>query len=273
LKKSTLEIVCMDGAPHKIGIKFLADVDKACRASAAFRAKEDATGGNAFSAASANASARAISVPFTILDPGLGQAFAQSVETYVDTKAFAAHELITATTDGTRVYPLVIRLECVGDEDDGEGGNSLLRRTHTLNDLPAHPVGGLAANQRWSQSQTTYVELTATPAPSGRGAVTYAAHVLKQKIWVHGASYELQEIYGIDACTPGATNSGDDDGKECVICLSEPRTTTVLPCRHLCMCADCAHTLRSQPSGNVCPICRNPCESLLEIKVASSSGV
>ena len=117
----------------------------------------------------------------------------------------------------------------------------------------------------------------------------WAAHVLKQKIWVHGSSYELQEIYGIDACAAGAPASSStdpssstadpsstaafaaaDEGKECVICLCEPRDTTVLPCRHLCMCADCARQLRAQPSGNVCPICRNPCESLLEIKVVST---
>lgn len=27
---------------------------------------------------------------------------------------------------------------------------------------------------------------------------------------------------------------------ECVICLSEARTTVVLPCRHMCLCNDCA---------------------------------
>jgi hypothetical protein len=140
----------------------------------------------------------------------------------------------------------------------------------------------LAPLQRWAQSQTTYVELRRNAAADA----PWAAHVLKQKIWVQGSSYELQEIYGIDACAAGAPASSStdpssstadpsstaaaDEGKECVICLCEPRDTTVLPCRHLCMCADCARQLRAQPSGNVCPICRNPCESLLEIKVVST---
>lgn len=63
---------------------------------------------------------------------------------------------------------------------------------------------------------------------------------------------------------------GDDDaGRECVICLSELRDTTVLPCRHMCMCNKCARMLREK--SNNCPICRKPVESLLEIKVAKRS--
>ncbi|KAG6403751.1 hypothetical protein SASPL_135982 [Salvia splendens] len=58
----------------------------------------------------------------------------------------------------------------------------------------------------------------------------------------------------------------NDPGKECVICLSEPRDTTVLPCRHMCMCSECAKVPRFQT--NRCPICRQqPVERLLEIKV------
>lgn len=51
--------------------------------------------------------------------------------------------------------------------------------------------------------------------------------------------------------------------RECVVCMSEPRTTTVLPCRHLCVCAPCAELMRVQT--NKCPICRAPVTSLLSI--------
>ena len=54
--------------------------------------------------------------------------------------------------------------------------------------------------------------------------------------------------------------------EQCVICMSEPRDTAVLPCRHMCMCADCAKALREQT--NKCPICRRQVESLLKIVVA-----
>lgn len=43
-------------------------------------------------------------------------------------------------------------------------------------------------------------------------------------------------------------------GAECVICLSEPRDTTVLPCRHMCMCGDCAQQL--SVTTKKCPVCR-----------------
>ncbi len=75
----------------------------------------------------------------------------------------------------------------------------------------------------------------------------------------------------------GAEESGFDDvdGNECVICMSAPRDTTALPCRHMCMCHGCASALKTQT--NKCPICRNEIESLLHIKInarpaAASTG-
>ncbi|RLN31488.1 hypothetical protein BBJ28_00025769, partial [Nothophytophthora sp. Chile5] len=55
------------------------------------------------------------------------------------------------------------------------------------------------------------------------------------------------------------------EGAECIICLSEPRNTTVLPCRHMCLCSACAETLRK--SSSTCPICRTQVEALLQIRV------
>ena len=56
-----------------------------------------------------------------------------------------------------------------------------------------------------------------------------------------------------------------DSGSECVICMTNRKDTTVLPCRHMCMCSECADALRHRT--NKCPICRNPIESLLHIKM------
>lgn len=64
---------------------------------------------------------------------------------------------------------------------------------------------------------------------------------------------------------PVATTEDDVDGRECVICLSNERDTTVLPCRHMCMCQECASALKTQT--NKCPICRMEIESLLHIKI------
>jgi E3 ubiquitin-protein ligase MGRN1 len=116
--------------------------------------------------------------------------------------------------------------------------------------------------------------------------------VLKQKIWARGVSYELQEIYGMDGgaasrsdagsgpqnggaqAAHDAGSGGDGDGNsaggvaaqgvhgsaaaaaaaECVICMSAERDTTVLPCRHMCLCRECALALKTR--SNTCPICR-----------------
>ena len=110
------------------------------------------------------------------------------------------------------------------------------------------------------QSQTTF----ATFKSNGDGTLSLA--VLKQKIQVQGNAYELQEIYGIE---PGQNDA--ENSKECVICMSAPKDTTVLPCRHMCMCSDCAKVLRYQT--NKCPICRCPVESLLQIKVTSGESM
>jgi hypothetical protein len=60
----------------------------------------------------------------------------------------------------------------------------------------------------------------------------YQVRVVCQILWVNGTRYELQEIYGIGNSMEGDADA-NDPGKECVICLSEPRDTTVLPCRHM----------------------------------------
>ncbi|KAH0953474.1 hypothetical protein HN011_008653 [Eciton burchellii] len=99
---------------------------------------------------------------------------------------------------------------------------------------------------------------------------TYVLKALKQKLYVDGLCYLLQEIYGIEnknaenAKQPGSDEDTEDNGSECVICMSEVRDTLILPCRHLCLCNSCADSLRYQ--ANNCPICRAPFRALLQIK-------
>lgn len=50
----------------------------------------------------------------------------------------------------------------------------------------------------WVQSQTTFAQLS--KEEEGK----FAVRPLKQKIWVEGVSYELQEIYGIEHATAAA---------------------------------------------------------------------
>ena len=66
-----------------------------------------------------------------------------------------------------------------------------------------------APQRSWVQSQTTF----ATLAKDEEGH--WMPRVIKQKIWVDGTSYELQEIYGIENSSAG--RSGDTE-KQVSVC-------------------------------------------------------
>ncbi|RZF45308.1 hypothetical protein LSTR_LSTR011124 [Laodelphax striatellus] len=105
---------------------------------------------------------------------------------------------------------------------------------------------------------------------------TYVLKTLKQKLFVDGLCYLLQEIYGIENKTneiiKGGSSDDDtqDNGSECVICICEVRDTLILPCRHLCLCNSCADSLRYQASS--CPICRAPFRALLQIRALQKAA-
>ncbi|XP_054729823.1 E3 ubiquitin-protein ligase MGRN1 [Anastrepha obliqua] len=123
-------------------------------------------------------------------------------------------------------------------------------------------------NEDCRQSHTTICVIDHHPETS-----SYVLRALKQKIFVDGLCYLLQEIYGIENKAVNKSSIDeeiDDHGSECVICMSETRDTLILPCRHLCLCNSCADSLRYQ--ANNCPICRAPFRALLQIR-AVQKGV
>ena len=79
-------------------------------------------------------------------------------------------------------------------------------------------------SDRSPTSSNTNSQITQTMFEKEKGE--FRVKVVKQILWVNGMRYELQEIYGI-------RNSTENDQGKCVICLSEPRDTIVLPCRHM----------------------------------------
>lgn len=174
--------------------------------------------------------------PVTIsFKDGLGQKFKQPAGTGIDFSLFEEFELIKEGE--TEVYPLAVKAEACPIEKQGSTEN----------------ISMVTPNSQITQAVFEKKE-------NGE----YQVRVVKQFLWVNGTKYELQEIYGIGNSVDGDFD-GNDPGKECVICLSELRDTTVLPCRHMCLCSECAKVLRYQT--NRCPICRQPVDRLLEIKV------
>ncbi|KAJ3302170.1 hypothetical protein HDV03_005276 [Kappamyces sp. JEL0829] len=99
-------------------------------------------------------------------------------------------------------------------------------------------------------------------------------HYSKQLLIIDGMSFVLQDIFGF-AETQSTPNHMSQ--KECVVCMADVKNTLVLPCRHLCLCTECAELLRNQgrtPQGQPsrqgppkCPICRQVFHSLISISL------
>lgn len=57
----------------------------------------------------------------------------------------------------------------------------------------------------------------------------------------------------------------EGEGKECLICLSEPRNMIIMPCAHLCVCSECGNQI--QQHNYQCPVCRGPISSLVKFDI------
>lgn len=77
--------------------------------------------------------------------------------------------------------------------------------------------------------------------------------------------YEVFEVYGQQLLADNENGIGEnfDLGAECVICLMSDRNTLLLPCRHMCICSDCADTLGK--GDGKCPICRHDYASMITV--------
>ena len=141
--------------------------------------------------------------PVTVnFEQGLGQKFRQPAGTGIDFSLFEESELLKV--GDMDVYPLAVKADASSGDHDGSN------ETQT--------------------SVNTNSQITQAVFEKEKGE--FRVKVVKQILWVNGMRYELQEIYGIGNSVECELD-GNDLGKECVICLSEPRDTTVLPCRHM----------------------------------------
>ena len=84
--------------------------------------------------------------------------------------------------------------------------------------------------------------------------------LITQKAIIQDRGFFIHEMYGLDDLC-----NSSEEGKECMVCMTNPRDTCVMPCRHVCCCADCANTLRLQ--SDKCPVCREPMTDLVYLSV------
>merc|ERR1712130_71831 len=84
---------------------------------------------------------------------------------------------------------------------------------------------------------------------------TYGLSVQNVTVKIGQNGFTLYDIYGV------GKDENFSQGDECVICMNEDSTTTLLPCRHMCLCSECAELFRSK--SEKCPICRSRVSDLL----------
>lgn len=243
LKKNSLQLIKDPENPQHYHIQFTFDASTDCCVCIYYAAIEQTLQGSV----SFLPLLEKGSHPKQSFTKGLGQTFRTLPEHPLDASLFTPELLTYDVTTGR--FPVVICLE----------------------------VAAAASASSTVQSQTTFANLQKAADSDELGKI----QPIKQKIQVGSASYELQEIFGIDgqkSAEPVTTNTpgngvedaGLADGRECVICMTDARDTTVLPCRHMCMCSGCAKVLRLQ--SNKCPICRSNIESLLQIKITKEAS-
>ena len=110
------------------------------------------------------------------------------------------------------------------------------------------------------------VDSSTTAAPSTSYRLPSSSVLLQRDVSV----FKLENVFdmGGDAKPEreGSQDDNDDDSDDadgvCVVCIENPKDTVVLPCRHMCMCSECAQAVRNQRGK--CPMCRTDIERLMK---------
>eukprot|EP01012_Entosiphon_sulcatum_P040030 TRINITY_DN5365_c0_g1_i1.p1 TRINITY_DN5365_c0_g1~~TRINITY_DN5365_c0_g1_i1.p1 ORF type:complete len:355 (-),score=25.35 TRINITY_DN5365_c0_g1_i1:360-1424(-) len=182
-------------------------------------------------------------LPKGTLSVGSNQVYCSPTAQAIDVHRHRQHLQYTPPAS----YPLVVVLSYIAtDQQQGSSSNSTSLSSAKI------------------QKQITYADIVETEGGFG-------VKVVAQKLQAENGLFELEDIFGVSSDGPtdgevvgGADGNHADDGEDnttCVICLANDRDTTVMPCRHMCLCGECADVLRRQT--NKCPICRTVIERLI----------
>lgn len=90
--------------------------------------------------------------------------------------------------------------------------------------------------------------------------------------------FEIKSIYGLEHKEEGDADTSmkveglpfkqedDDESKDCLVCLCEPKNTIIMPCGHMCVCHPCGQQLQGR--NHLCPVCRGKIGSLVPLDLA-----
>ncbi|KAK4524694.1 hypothetical protein GAYE_SCF05G2597 [Galdieria yellowstonensis] len=175
--------------------------------------------------------------PLTMhFSPGTNILFEQDSQDGIDLQPYSEEDI---SHPRDNCYPLIIVLKVDSVPEDGD----------------CHQVADVS-------SQITF----ATFSKKEDSTTEYVVSVVQQYAQVGDSLYMLEDIYGYESTM---LEESVEDPNLCVICMLNETDTLLLPCRHLCMCAECADRLRVR--SNKCPVCRQTVEWMLQIENLTNS--
>ncbi|TNV74543.1 hypothetical protein FGO68_gene11926 [Halteria grandinella] len=95
----------------------------------------------------------------------------------------------------------------------------------------------------------------------------HSIKTIQQSFFYKGSMFQLSDIYGGGAIEPFRKSFQEE---ECVICFNGAKNMVLLPCRHLCMCQNCAE---ASQGGQKCPICRTRVATFMRIGLRNKDEV
>ncbi|GJQ09246.1 hypothetical protein GpartN1_g1037.t1 [Galdieria partita] len=184
--------------------------------------------------------------------PGTGILFEEDTENGIDFHIYSEEDI---TYQNGNLYPLIILLKVDSIPEE----SSLTKPTTSTTDSATEiAIGSHTNSNMLVSSQVTFATFSKNEE---HNAAEYGVSVIKQYAQIGDSLYMLEDIYGYETTF---LEESLDDTNLCVICMLNESDTLLLPCRHLCMCAECADRLRLR--SNKCPVCRQLVDWMLQIQ-------
>ncbi|XP_015752852.1 PREDICTED: E3 ubiquitin-protein ligase MGRN1-like [Acropora digitifera] len=225
LRKDSLKLV--KSSDHKsYFIEFVFDADVKCSVTIHYKATEDLSTGLAIYTSREPFT----SSPKSYFSKGSGQVYNSSAKHRIRPSLFEDGEVKSKTSVSHRVFSRDFMAAMVVAPRILQELNSILMLMFSFGN--ARPTATILGNVRHNRSSVFLQSVKSV------GISNCSCHGFFGVLQLQEEEYDLEET-----------------GLECVICMSDMRDTLILPCRHLCLCRECAESLRYQ--ANNCPICRS----------------
>jgi len=155
----------------------------------------------------------------------------------------------------SQVYTVNLKMEDL--ERNAEGIDRIFKVVIRIKSAGAGTGTGTKCSEFDLEKQVTSCAIVT----NGTGPTfTCITRVLSQTVKFNGTMYVVHDVFGQE-CT-------EKESDYCAVCLSEKKSTICIPCRHFCVCQECAQVLKAQ--SNKCPICRSTVRTMLQVTKNSS---